>query len=112
MGGWGRCGSLVSCLSVQVLKVLNSRSTVRELSLKDLYHNTLLYSSSHVLLYSLFNSVCVHVCVLCASACVCVHVHVCARVCSGVSSLSVLAPGCWCYTLNSCNKTIIYCCLQ
>ena len=31
---------LVSCLSVQVLKVLNSRSTVRELSLEDLYHNT------------------------------------------------------------------------
>ena len=27
---------LVSCLSVQVLKVLNSRSTVRELSLEDL----------------------------------------------------------------------------
>ena len=26
---------LVSCLSVQVLKVLNSRSTVRELSLED-----------------------------------------------------------------------------
>ena len=66
-GGWGRCGPLVSCLSVQVLKVLNSRSTVRELSLEDLYHNALLYSSSHVLLYSLF---------------------------------------------NSCNKTIIYCCLQ
>ena len=36
---------LVSCLSVQVLKVLNSRSTVRELSLEDLYHSTLLCSS-------------------------------------------------------------------
>ena len=28
--------SLVSCLSVQVLKVLSSKSTVRELSLEDL----------------------------------------------------------------------------
>ena len=41
---------LVSCLSVQVLKVLNSRSTVRELSLETFYHNTLLCSSCHVLL--------------------------------------------------------------
>ena len=41
---------LVSCLSVQVLKALNSRSSVRELSLEDLYHNTLLCSSCHVLL--------------------------------------------------------------
>ena len=32
---------LASCLSVQVLKVLNSGSTVRELSLEGLYHNTL-----------------------------------------------------------------------
>ena len=36
---------LVSCLSVQVLKVLNRRSSVRELSLEDLYHNTLLCNS-------------------------------------------------------------------
>ena len=40
----GHC-PLVSCLSVQVLKVLNSRSTVRELSLEDLYHNALLCNS-------------------------------------------------------------------
>ena len=50
MGGAGGvkevwCSPLVSCLSVQVLKVLSSRSTVRELSLEDLYHNTLLCSS-------------------------------------------------------------------
>ena len=37
----------VSCLFVHVLKVLNCnrRSSVRELSLKDLYHSTLLCSS-------------------------------------------------------------------
>ena len=36
---------LVSCLTVQVLKALNSRSSVRELSLEDLYHNPLLCNS-------------------------------------------------------------------
>ena len=37
-----------SYLSVQVLKVLNSRNTVRELSLEDLYR--VLFSAAHVLL--------------------------------------------------------------
>ena len=45
---------LVSCLSVQVLKVLNSRSTVRELSLKDLYH-TLLCCSCFASLFNCWN---------------------------------------------------------
>ena len=36
---------LVSYLSVQVLDILDSRSTVRELSMADVYHNTLLCSS-------------------------------------------------------------------
>ena len=39
-----RC-TLVSYLSVQSLKALNSRNTVKELSLEDVYHNTLLCSS-------------------------------------------------------------------
>ena len=43
---------LVSYLSVQVLEILDSRSTVRELSLEDLYHNTLLCSSC-LLVYSI-----------------------------------------------------------
>ena len=47
---------LVSCLSVQVLKVLNSRSTVRELSLEDLYHNTLLCSSCFASLFNCYNN--------------------------------------------------------
>ena len=46
---------LVSCLSVQVLKVLNSRSTVRELSLEDLYHNTILCSSCFASLFNCWN---------------------------------------------------------
>ena len=46
---------LVSCLSVQVLKALNSRSTVRELSLEDLYHNTLLCSSCFASLFNCCN---------------------------------------------------------
>ena len=54
--GWGSeevwCCTLVSCLSVQILKVLNSRSTVRELSLEDVSHNTLLCSSCYFSMYA------------------------------------------------------------
>ena len=46
--------TLVSCLSVQGLKVLNSRSTVRELPLEDVYQNTLLCSSSFARLFNLY----------------------------------------------------------
>ena len=47
---------LISCLSVQVLKVLNSRSTVRELSMEDLYHNALLCSSCFASLFNCCNN--------------------------------------------------------
>ena len=46
---------LVSCLSVQILKALNSRSTVRELSLEYLYHKTLLCSSCFATLFNCWN---------------------------------------------------------
>ena len=53
--GCGECDIVLlsPVLSVQGLKVSNSRSTVREFSLKDVYLNTLLYSSCFVRL--LFN---------------------------------------------------------
>ena len=57
MGGAEGSGGGVTlpCLSVQVLKVLNSRSTVRELSLEDLYHNTLLCCSCFASLFNCWN---------------------------------------------------------
>ena len=64
MGGaegsaWRRCDiallSPVCKLSVQVLKVLNSRSTVRELSFEDLYHSTLQLLSCFASLFNCCN---------------------------------------------------------
>ena len=46
---------LVSCLSLQVLKVLNSRSTVRELFLEDPYCSTSLQLMFASLLFNCWN---------------------------------------------------------
>ena len=65
---------LVSCLSVQVLKALNSRSSVRELSLEDLYHNALLCNSCFASLFNCCNKTYIIKCCLqCSSS---VHVYV------------------------------------